>query len=220
MGCDQSWRQAGASASCPAQSAVSSTTGGTQQTPDEWAAKQIYGNTVTRIQGLQVATATRATAHGSADVPTIDELRPLRRLVFRIDADDAALRTAVTDQLERLRTVFPDWEFDALFGIPAPAVPGRPDLIVATHVPAGEARAVPIILRAPGPRRGRLTVTVLGGGHGDAWEKEVEVLPRRYPVFVSVPVEPGRPASVEGLLPEDAGARSAKVGLRLRGGLC
>ena len=69
-------------------------------TPDDWATRQIYGATVSRLQNLDQAAVTRATALGSPHVPTIDELRPLRQMVFRVEGDDAALVRAVETQVD------------------------------------------------------------------------------------------------------------------------
>lgn len=91
-------------------------TGLPQQTPEQWAERQIYRKTVVRIRNLQTASATRPTVRGSATVPNLSEVQSIRELQFHVDADTPELRNAVVDQLARLRSQFPDWKFTAKFG--------------------------------------------------------------------------------------------------------
>lgn len=87
------------------------------QTVDDWAKKQIYDKTVTRIENLlNKATATRATAGGSPTVPALSEIRGIRNLEFRIEAATAQVKNAVEKQLTALRAKYPGWTFTATFG--------------------------------------------------------------------------------------------------------
>jgi hypothetical protein len=86
------------------------------QTPEQWAERQIYKKTKTRIQNLNVATGTRDATQKNVMVPTLDEIKQLRKLEFHIDAGGDALRLAVADEIAKLRKEFPDWTFDAKFG--------------------------------------------------------------------------------------------------------
>jgi hypothetical protein len=91
-------------------------TGRPQQTPAQWARRQILQKTDTRIRNLANATATRP-AGGSPSVPTLAEIQGFRRLRFRIDGDTPALRAAVMAELASLRSRFPGWEFSVEFGV-------------------------------------------------------------------------------------------------------
>lgn len=59
-------------------------TGQVQQTPAQWADKQIRAKSERRIQALRDAAGTRPTVHGSAEVPTLSEIQSFRRIQFRI----------------------------------------------------------------------------------------------------------------------------------------
>ncbi|CAG7599263.1 hypothetical protein PAESOLCIP111_00297 [Paenibacillus solanacearum] len=92
-------------------------TGQPAQTPQQFADKQILGKTRVRIQNmLEKAAATRPTAHGSSEVPHLDEIKSIRDFVFRLDGDTPELRAAVENSLNQLRTEFPDYTFNVLFG--------------------------------------------------------------------------------------------------------
>jgi len=91
-------------------------TGKPAQTPQEFADKQILGKTRTRIQNLDQATSTRPTAHGSAEVPSLEEIKSIRNFTFRLDGDTPELRSAVENSLNQLRAEFPEYTFNVLFG--------------------------------------------------------------------------------------------------------
>ena len=91
-------------------------TGLPYQTAQQWAEKQILNKTITRIENLKVATATRVTVNGTQIVPTIDEIRNINKFTFRMDADTAELRQAVEAVLDQLRTKYPGYTFDATYG--------------------------------------------------------------------------------------------------------
>jgi hypothetical protein len=86
------------------------------QTPAQWAERQIFQKTKVRVQGQASAAGTRPTAGGTPNVPSLAEVRSLRTLEFSIDADTPALRSAVDVQLRRLHEEFPTWTFRARFG--------------------------------------------------------------------------------------------------------
>jgi len=90
-------------------------TGKPYQTPQDWASKQIYDKTVTRIENLETASSTRPKIGDSA--PSIDEIRDYKKLEFRIEeSSNEALKDAVQDQIERLSKKYPDWEFNVEYG--------------------------------------------------------------------------------------------------------
>lgn len=92
-------------------------TGKPIQTPESWARKQIYEKSVTRIENLQnAAIATRATVNGSKNIPSLKEIKEIKRLEFRIDGDTPDLRKAIENELEKLSQKYPDWSFSAILG--------------------------------------------------------------------------------------------------------
>lgn len=95
---------------------VNPRTGQPAQTPQQFADKQILGKTRTRIQNLAQAASTRPTAHGSAEVPNLQEIKSIRNFTFRLDGDTPELRSAVENSLNKLRTEYPDYTFNVLFG--------------------------------------------------------------------------------------------------------
>jgi RsiW-degrading membrane proteinase PrsW (M82 family) len=92
-------------------------TGQPAQTPQEFTDKQILGKTRTRIHNLmENAAATRPTANGSPEVPDLEEIKSIRDFVFRLDGDTPELRAAAENSLNQLRSEFPDYTFNILFG--------------------------------------------------------------------------------------------------------
>lgn len=108
---------------------VTPRTGLPQQTPAQWAARQIGAKTLRRIQALATAVSTRGPSGQPA--PTLAEIQGFRRLHFVIDANTPALRAAVFAELASLRTEAPGWTFTVEFGgnVVLPPVPGtgQPD---------------------------------------------------------------------------------------------
>jgi hypothetical protein len=86
------------------------------QTPQSWAEKQIYEKTVVRIENLNNATSVRPTLEGTPMVPTLDEIRSMRNLEFRIDNSNSQVQSAVEFQLNKLRQKYSEWNFGAKFG--------------------------------------------------------------------------------------------------------
>ncbi len=92
-------------------------TGKPIQTAEQWARKQVYEKSVTRIENLQnEAVSTRATKSGSQDIPSLEEIKSIRKLEFRIEGDSLELRKAVGKELQSLSQKYPDWKFTAEFG--------------------------------------------------------------------------------------------------------
>jgi RHS repeat-associated protein len=92
-------------------------TGRVHNTPADWAKKQIFDKTKTRINNLTMsATATRPTPGGSPTVPTLAEIRSIRAIHFRIYSAESAIQAAVNAELANLRALFPGWTFTAQFG--------------------------------------------------------------------------------------------------------
>jgi hypothetical protein len=101
-------------------------TGRPQQTPAQWAQKQIFQKTDTRIRNLSQAVNTRSTVGGSSTVPTLAEIQGIKHIHFVIDASTPALRAAVFAEIAKLRTANPGWTFTAEFGISV-YIPPVPD---------------------------------------------------------------------------------------------
>ncbi|ANY68436.1 hypothetical protein BBD42_19635 [Paenibacillus sp. BIHB 4019] len=97
-------------------SVISPKTGKPFQTADKWAEKQIYAKTKERILNLKKVDHTRPTKNGSVEIPTLDEIKDVRRFNFRMNADTPELREAVQKVIEKLKKEFPDYTFTAEFG--------------------------------------------------------------------------------------------------------
>jgi hypothetical protein len=91
-------------------------TGLPQQTADEWAQRQIFKKTQVRIENLKQATATRPTPHGSPTVPSLQEIKGIRHIEFRVESSTPAVQAAVEKQLAALRSQNPGWTFTATYG--------------------------------------------------------------------------------------------------------
>jgi len=91
-------------------------TGLPQQTADQWAQRQIFDKTQVRIANLNRATATRPTAGGSSTVPSLQEIKGIRHLEFRVESSTPAVQAAVEKQLAALRSQNPGWTFTATYG--------------------------------------------------------------------------------------------------------
>jgi hypothetical protein len=93
-------------------------TGKLAQTPEQFVNKQIIQKTRARINNLfGTASATRPTVGGTPSVPSIDELRGIKEFVFRLEGDTPELKQAVEMGLNTLRKEFPDFQFNAEFGV-------------------------------------------------------------------------------------------------------
>lgn len=92
-------------------------TGLPQQTVAQWAEKQIFDKTVVRLTNLdEFAASTRPTSGGSQVVPSLEEIRGYRNLVFKIESASPELKPAVDFQLHNLRAKYPLWRFGAEYG--------------------------------------------------------------------------------------------------------
>ncbi|CAG0986622.1 hypothetical protein METP2_02313 [Methanosarcinales archaeon] len=98
-------------------------TGLPQQTPGDWALKQIYKKTKVRVSALASAAGTT----GTGKVPTIAQIRGFRQLRFLIDMDSPAIRAAVYAEIAKLKTENPGWSFSADFGVTISLPPVRGD---------------------------------------------------------------------------------------------
>ncbi len=93
---------------------------GPRQTEQEWSDKQIYEKMKARLSLLATATSTFPVPGqyiGPATLPTMDQLRSIRKVRFEIQGDWQELRTAVAADLGRLRAEFPAMTIDATFGV-------------------------------------------------------------------------------------------------------
>lgn len=85
------------------------------QTEEQWALKQIFKKGSNRITALQ-QTEVKLSSSVSQDVPLFEDITNIRKYVFRIDADTPKLRSAVQNELNNLKTKYPDYNFSAEFG--------------------------------------------------------------------------------------------------------
>jgi len=92
-------------------------TGKPQQTPQQFTDKQLYQKTKVRINNLQKAAGTRTTPDGTAEIPTLEQIKGIRRFEFQLDGDSPELRAAAENSLNRLRQEFPDYTFSIRFGV-------------------------------------------------------------------------------------------------------
>ncbi|WP_368265036.1 hypothetical protein, partial [Enterococcus innesii] len=95
---------------------VNPRTGLPTQTPQQFADKQIYQKTVNRIKNLDIAEATRPTVNGSQSIPSLEEIKGVRKFVFRLDGNSAELQSAVNQSIAKLQSEFPDYTFEVIFG--------------------------------------------------------------------------------------------------------
>ena len=93
-------------------------TGKPQQTAEEWALKQIFEKTVTRIENLTTkATTTRPAKGGSGVLPTLAEIRTIKQIEFKIEAAGSAeLQAAIDKQIKALTLKYPGWVFGVTYG--------------------------------------------------------------------------------------------------------
>jgi hypothetical protein len=89
-----------------------------RKTPGEWARRQIFEKTNTRIQNVRDAVGSRPRPDGlgSSSVPTLDQLRTIREFEFVIESADPDVQVAVEAELANLRAQHPGVRFTARFG--------------------------------------------------------------------------------------------------------
>ncbi|MBC1357842.1 T7SS effector LXG polymorphic toxin [Listeria booriae] len=95
---------------------VNPRTGLPTQTPQQFADKQIYQKTLNRIKNLDIAEATRATVNGSRTIPSLEEIKDIKKFVFRLDGNSMELQNAVKQSIIKLQTEFPSYTFEVIFG--------------------------------------------------------------------------------------------------------
>ena len=96
---------------------VNPKTGKPTQTAQQFADKQIYTKTKNRINNLANSTGVREAKTNIIDnVPDITELQNIKKFVFRLDGDSQELINAVENSINKLKTEFPDYSFEATFG--------------------------------------------------------------------------------------------------------
>ncbi|MBP2098781.1 pre-toxin TG domain-containing protein [Enterococcus rivorum] len=95
---------------------VNPRTGLPTQTPQQFADKQIYQKTVNRIKNLDIAEATRPTVNGSQSIPSLQEIKGIKKFVFRLDGNSAELQSVVNQNIKKLQSEFPDYTFEVIFG--------------------------------------------------------------------------------------------------------
>ncbi|MDF2659872.1 MAG: hypothetical protein K0Q94_2663 [Paenibacillus sp.] len=96
---------------------VNPRTGEPAQTVQEFTDNQLFAKTKVRINNLlEKAVSTRPTPGMPPEVPALEEITSIRDFVFRLDGDTPELRAAAENSLNKLRTEFPDYTFNILFG--------------------------------------------------------------------------------------------------------
>ncbi|SEO97017.1 hypothetical protein SAMN04488134_1272, partial [Amphibacillus marinus] len=95
---------------------VNPRTGLPTQTPQQFADKQIYQKTVNRIKNLDIADATRPTVNGSQFIPSLEEIKGVKKFLFRLDGNSAELQSAVNQSITKLQSEFPGYTFEVIFG--------------------------------------------------------------------------------------------------------
>ncbi|WP_146116208.1 hypothetical protein [Paenibacillus sp. AR247] len=82
------------------------------------AGEAAYQKTKVRINNLmQKAVGTRTTPDGTAEIPTLEQIKGIRHFEFQLDGDSPALRAAAENSLNKLRQEFPDYTFNIRFGV-------------------------------------------------------------------------------------------------------
>lgn len=89
-----------------------------RQTPEQWAKKQIFEKTSTRIQNLNKAASSRPRPDGagSPSVPDVAQLRAIKEFEFVIESADADVKAAVEVEVNNLQAKYPGYRFSARFG--------------------------------------------------------------------------------------------------------
>lgn len=90
-------------------------TGLPAQSAQQFADKQIYAKTVSRIEAVQTVKATRSVNRAN-DAPALNDIQNIKHFVFRLDGDSPELRQAVINSINQLRTKYPSYTFEATFG--------------------------------------------------------------------------------------------------------
>ena len=82
-----------------------------------WAEKQVFVSANRKIEALEGAVASRrGNIPEATAAPPIDDFRSFRRLHFRIENGDPAVRRSVATQMERLRVKHSTWEITVEYG--------------------------------------------------------------------------------------------------------
>lgn len=97
-------------------SVINQATGQPYQTAQSWAVTHIYDKTAIRIANLEKASETRPKIGGSDNVPSLDEIKDIREIKFRVESTESSVKVAVESQIKRLTQDFPEWKFSAEFG--------------------------------------------------------------------------------------------------------
>ncbi len=86
------------------------------QTEQEWAKKQIYKKGKNRIEAI-TGSDFKVAIDGEEYNYLSYEIKNIKNYTFRINADTLALRIAVEQELNNLRAIYPDYTFDAIYGV-------------------------------------------------------------------------------------------------------
>ena len=96
---------------------INPSTGKPQQTAMQFAEKQIYTKTSKRITALKNATNTRITKNGSSVAPKLEDIKNIKKFVFRLDGDSPELQRAVNKSMANLKRENPEYSFNAIYGV-------------------------------------------------------------------------------------------------------
>ncbi|MDB7100836.1 hypothetical protein PM730_03610, partial [Enterococcus mundtii] len=85
------------------------------QTEKQWAYKHIFKKGSNRLDVLN-QTEISISGIDSSLVSSMDEIKNIKDYTFRIDTDTPALREAVQEQINNLKTKYPDYNFNVTYG--------------------------------------------------------------------------------------------------------
>ncbi|MGG5310024.1 transposase [Enterococcus sp. DIV1304_2] len=85
------------------------------QTEKQWAYKHIFKKGSNRLDALN-QTEISISGIDSSLVSSMDEIKNIKDYTFRIDTDTPALREAVQEQINNLKTKYPDYNFNVTYG--------------------------------------------------------------------------------------------------------
>lgn len=86
------------------------------KTEQQWANKQIFKKGKNRIEAV-TQNSFEVAIDGEEYNFLSNEIKNIKNYTFRINADTPALRTAVEQELNNLRVLYPDYIFNAIYGV-------------------------------------------------------------------------------------------------------
>lgn len=88
-----------------------------KSTEADWAKKNIFDKTKTRIDALQTANSTKKDPGyvGPATPPTVSDLQKITNYAFQVTGNWAVLQTSVQTEVQNLRAAYPNLTFSVTF---------------------------------------------------------------------------------------------------------